>query len=199
MTRQRPVQDFKDFVTEHKELITAAPDRVLAAFFDPIDLSAWWLTTRSVAVPQPLGVYAVEWKPTAFRDPILGPLGGAFHGTVMEYRANREFFVANAFWLPPEGPPLGPMALQVTCRVEGPGTRVQIRQSGCGMGERWERYYSVIESGWVTSLQSLKAYIETAPKRVVPPATSAVDRKPMARIEELTTTSRAVKHARRRS
>ena len=89
MTRQRPVQDFKDFVTEHKELITAAPDRVLAAFFDPIDLSAWWLTTRSVAVPQPLGVYAVEWKPTAFRDPILGPLGGAFHGTVMEYRANR--------------------------------------------------------------------------------------------------------------
>ena len=91
------------------------------------------------------------------------------------------------------------MALQVTCRVEGPGTRVQVRQSGRGMGERWERYYSVIESGWVTSLQSLKAYIETAPKRVVPPATSAVDRKPMARIEELPTTSRAVKHARRRS
>jgi hypothetical protein len=68
------------------------------------------------------------------------------------------------------------------------------------MGERWERYYSVIESGWVTSLQSLKTYLEAAPERVVPPAAASVDdKKPMARIQELTTKSRAVKHARRRS
>ena len=174
---------FDDFSTGHEELITAAPSRVLAAFFEPSALAAWWLTSRSVTVPQPLGVYAVEWEPTPFRDEILGRLGGAFHGTVMEYRPDREFFVADAYWLPPEGPPLGPMALEATCQIEGPATRVRVRQSGRGTGERWERYFGVIGPGWVTSLRSLKAYIEAGPARVVGP--SRIDKKTMARIADL--------------
>ena len=188
-----------DFSTAHEELITAAPEHVLAAFFDPVALSAWWLATGSVTVPQPLGVYAVVWAPTPFRDEILGPLGGTFHGTVMEHRPAREFFVANAFWLPPEGPPLGPMALQVTSKIEGPATRVRVYQSGRGAGERWDRYYNVIGPGWVTSLRSLKAYIEAGQKITVAPAPRATDKKPMARIRELITPSRAVNRTRRRS
>ena len=46
---------------EHTILITAAPTRVLAAFFDPDALAAWWQAIRSVTTPRPLGVYAVEW------------------------------------------------------------------------------------------------------------------------------------------
>ncbi|HJO39462.1 MAG: SRPBCC domain-containing protein [Vicinamibacterales bacterium] len=185
----------EEFSTTHEELITAAPDRVLAAFFDPAALSTWWLTTRSVTVAQPLGVYAVEWEPTPFRDEVLGPLGGAFHGTVMEHRPEREFFVADAYWLPPEGPPLGPMALEVTCQIEGPATRVQVRQSGHGTGDRWERYYGVIRPGWVTSLRALKSYLEAGPERVAPD-TRATDKKPMARIPEISTPARAPGHAR---
>ena len=187
---------FDHFSAVHEELITAAPSCVMAAFFEPTALAAWWLTSRSVTVPQPLGVYAVEWEPTRFRDDILGPLGGAFHGTVMEHRKDLEFFVADAYWLPPEGPPLGPMALEVTCQIEGPATRVRVRQSGRGTGARWERYFGVIGPGWMTSLRSLKTYIEAGPARA--PENARADKKVMARIRRLERPT-AARRARRTS
>ena len=88
------------------------------AFFNPAALAAWWQTSRSVTVPRVLGAYAVEWEPTEFSDEMLGRLGGTFHGTVMEYKPEREFFVAEAFWLPPDGNPIGPMALEVRCEPQ---------------------------------------------------------------------------------
>ena len=145
---------------EHTVLITAAPTRVLAAFFDPDALAAWWQAVRSVTTPRPLGVYAVEWEVTPFRDEVLGTLGGVFYGTVMEFRAGREFFVADVYWLPPQSEPIGPMALEVTCTIEGPATRVRVRQSGVEEDGRWQRYYSIIASGWETSLKALKTYLE---------------------------------------
>ena len=98
--------------------IVAAPARVMWAFFNPVALAAWWQTSRSVTVPRVLGAYAVEWEPTEFSDEMLGRLGGTFHGTVMEYKPDREFFVAEAFWLPPDGNPIGPMALEVRCEPQ---------------------------------------------------------------------------------
>lgn len=95
--------------------INAMPSRVLDAFFDGKALAAWWEVSRAVCVPRPLGSYAVEWEPTEWRDDLLGRLGGTFHGTVMEFKAGREFFVAELYWHPPEGDPIGPMALEVTC------------------------------------------------------------------------------------
>lgn len=145
---------------EHSVLIMAAPTRVLAAFFDPAALAAWWQTTRSVTTPRPLGVYAVEWDATPFKDEVLGPLGGVFYGTVMEYRPGREFFIADAYWLPPQGDPIGPMALEVSCALDGPATRLRVRQTGYEDSDRWHRYYTVIASGWQASLRSLKAYLE---------------------------------------
>ena len=145
---------------KHTILITAAPARVLAAFFDPDALAAWWQTVRSVTTPRPLGVYAVEWEVTPFRDEVLGTLGGVFYGTVMEFRAGREFFVADVYWLPPQSEPIGPMALEVTCTIEGPATRVRVRQSGVEEDGRWQRYYSIIAAGWETSLKALKTHLE---------------------------------------
>jgi len=98
--------------------IVATPRRVLWAFFDPGALASWWQTARSVTVPRVLGAYAVEWEPTEFKDELLGRLGGAFHGTVVDYTPEREFFVADAYWLPPDGSPIGPMALEVTCEPQ---------------------------------------------------------------------------------
>jgi uncharacterized protein YndB with AHSA1/START domain len=128
--------------------IVATPSRVMWAFFNPAALASWWQTSRSVTVPRVLGAYAVEWEPTEFADDVLGRLGGAFHGTVMEYKPDREFFVAEAFWLPPDGNPIGPMALKVTQRASEDG-------------DRWKRYYEVIAPGWERALQSLKRYLES--------------------------------------
>jgi uncharacterized protein YndB with AHSA1/START domain len=147
-------------VVDRSILIGATPARVLAAFFDPDALGAWWQTVRSVTTPRPLGVFAVEWPPTAEIDDVLGRLGGVFHGTVMDYRPGRELLVADAWWLAPDGDPIGPMSLQVSCTPEGGGCQLRVRQSGFEDSRRWQRYYTIIDSGWRSSLAALKRHVE---------------------------------------
>ena len=132
--------------------------RVLAAFFDARDLAIWWQVSRSVTVPRALGSYAVEWPPTNFTDDVLGRLGGAFHGTVMDYRPSHGFFVADAYWQPPDGEPIGPMALEVTCRSVGEGraTQVTVRQSAEDEGPRWQRYFDLTGRGWERALWDMR-------------------------------------------
>lgn len=147
---------------EHSLLINAAPTRVLAAFFDPHALAVWCQVARSVTTPRAMGVYALEWPPTTEPDDILGRLGGVFAGRVMEYLAGREFFIADAWWLPPDGDPIGPMGLEVRCRMDGPVCRLEMKQKGFEDTPQWRRYYAVISSGWRSSLLALKAYVENA-------------------------------------
>ena len=144
------------------QIVIKAPlNLVLRAFFDPAALQAWWQVVRSVTTPRVLGAYAIEWAPTDFRDEVLGRLGGAFRGTVMAFDPGRGFFVADAFWLPPDGEPIGPMALEVTLHADGPGTtRVHVTQNGFEESVRWRRYYEVIGFGWERALSSLKSLLE---------------------------------------
>ncbi len=150
-------------------VITAAPTQVISAFFDASALNAWWDTVRSVTTPRPFGIYAVEWQSTPFRDEVLGTLGGVFYGTVMEFRHGREFFLADAYWLPPESDPLGPMALEVTCRVQGPATHLRVRQLAIGEAVRWQRYRDLMRVGWDSSLDALKLYLENGGDPALPP------------------------------
>ena len=147
-------------VFDHSLLITAAPTRVLAAFFDPTALATWWQAVRSVTAPRTLGVYAIEWEPTLEGDEELGRLGGVFYGIITEYQAGRELLVSDAWWLPPDTNPIGPMSLQVTCVMDGPACRLRVLQSGFEDSPRWRRYYSVIDRGWKVSLAALKEYVE---------------------------------------
>jgi uncharacterized protein YndB with AHSA1/START domain len=148
-------------VTETK-LIQAPPSRVMQAFFSDADLEGWWQVTRAFAVPRPLGMYAIAWASTDLKDDILGRLGGALHGTVMDVRPNVSFFLADVYWQPPDGEPIGPMALEVRCEPHGNGrqTLLTVKQSGEGEGPRWERYFAILQNGWVGALQEMKAYID---------------------------------------
>jgi uncharacterized protein YndB with AHSA1/START domain len=141
-------------------VIKAPPALVLRAFFDADALGAWWQTARSVTTPRVLGAYAIEWPPTDYRDEILGRLGGVFRGTVMQYEAGRGFFVADAFWLPPDGEPIGPMALEVICAEADGGTDVHVVQTGFEESARWRRYYDIITVGWQRALHSLRMLLE---------------------------------------
>ena len=151
---------------EQSLVIRADPLRVTAAFFDPVALKQWWQTVRSVTTARPLGIYAVQWEPTPFRDDLLGSLGGTLYGTVLEFRPGREFFIGDVHWLPPQGDPIGPMALEVMCKSDRKSVRLRLRQTGCEDDDRWYRYYEIISRGWPTSLEALKAYLE----RGLPPA-----------------------------
>ena len=148
-------------IFEHSIVITAAPGTVLTAFFDPAALTVWWDTIRSVTTPRPLGIYAIEWRNTPFSDELLGTLGGVFYGTVIDFHPGHEFFLADAYWLPPQSEPFGPMALEVSCQTEGPATRLRVHQSGSDEGVRWQRYYALISAGWQSSLEGLKRYLES--------------------------------------
>jgi len=145
---------------EHSVLISAAPARVLAAFFDAHALAVWWQAIRSVTTPRPMGIYAVEWTATPDADDLLGRLGGVFCGRVIEYLTGREAFIADAWWLPPDSDPIGPMALSVTCEMSGPACRLVVKQTGFEDTPRWRRYYEVISRGWLESLDALKDYLE---------------------------------------
>ena len=142
-------------------IIAAPAALVLKAFFDADALNAWWQVSHSVTTPRVLGPYAIEWAATDFRDEVLGRLGGVFRGTVVQFHAGQGFFVADAFWLPPDGEPIGPMALEVTLQPEaGGGTRVRVTQTGFEESARWRRYYEVIGLGWSRALASLKSLLE---------------------------------------
>src|SRR6478609_7079342 len=93
--------------------IDAPPERILRAFFEPDALGAWWQVAHAVVVPRIMGPYAVQWRTTEFRDDLLGRLGGVFRGIVMQYQPGHGFFVADAYWIPPDGDPIGPMAFEV--------------------------------------------------------------------------------------
>lgn len=152
---------------EREVMVHAPAERVLAAFFNPEDLAEWWQVARSVTVPRPLGTYSIEWPSTEVRDPLLGRLGGAFHGTVMEYRAGIEFFVADAYWSPPDGDPIGPMAMEVRCSrpPDSDAVALMVRQSAEDEGPRWRRYFEIVAAGWTQALGDLKKHLETEPLR----------------------------------
>lgn len=150
----------------HNVAVEADPHAVIDAFFDPDALAAWWQVKRSLCVARPLGSYAVEWETTEWADEVLGRLGGAFRGVVIEFKEGREFFIGDAYWLPPDGEPIGPMALEVRCTADDGRTVLHVRQSGEEDNPRWVRYFELLAGGFAQSLDHLKQYAEG--RRVAP-------------------------------
>ena len=151
----------RDF--DHSLAIEAPPTRILDAFFDADALASWWHVTRSLCLPRSLGCYAVEWPTTHSTDDVLGRLGGAFRGTVVEFKPGREFFVGDAYWLPPDGEPIGPMALEASCTDLGGRAVLRVRQSGWENSRRWNRFYEILAANFTASLEELKHYVESRP------------------------------------
>jgi uncharacterized protein YndB with AHSA1/START domain len=145
--------------------IAAPVDRVFASFFDAEALARWRRTSRSIAVPRLLGPYVLEWPPTVERDEVLGRLGGVFRATVMQVAPNDHLFLADAFWLPPDGGPLGPLAAHIDLTFastpEGdPATHVRVLITGFDDGVRWKRYLGLSRSEWRENLDALKNMLE---------------------------------------
>jgi uncharacterized protein YndB with AHSA1/START domain len=146
-------------------LINAPAAAVVNAFFDHESLRGWWQAVRSVTTPRVLGPFAIDWTSLGERDEVLARFDGVFRGTVIHVEPERGFFVADAYWLPPDGDPIGPMALEVACAPEPGddgyvGTRLRVTQSGFEESERWRRYYEVLDITWERALRALKSWLE---------------------------------------
>jgi uncharacterized protein YndB with AHSA1/START domain len=140
--------------------IGAPAVQVFDAFFDEGWLGRWWQVDRAIVAPRLLAPFAVSWPTTSFRDPVLGPLGGIFHGVVIDLRRPREAFIGECYWVPPEGDALGPMALTITCTPAGDLTQLRVVQSGFENAPRWRRYYEVTNAGMRSCLEQLGRLLE---------------------------------------
>lgn len=145
--------------------ITAPVDLIFDAFFDAPALGAWHATSRSICIPRLLGPYVLEWPPSTERDEMLGRMGGVFRATVMHIEPNDHVFLADAFWLPPDGGPLGPLAVQMTFSPKAtpdgrPATLVRIVMTGFDEGVRWKRYLGLATTQWQNALGVLKMLLE---------------------------------------
>jgi len=89
----------------------------------------------------------------------------------MQFDPRRGFFVADVYWLPPDGDPIGPMALEVTCttvpgiddgsnRSGEPATHVRVTQRGFEESPRWRRYYEIFGGGLERALRTLQMLLE---------------------------------------
>ena len=145
--------------------IAAPPELVFQAFFQNAALAAWQGTSRSIAVPRLLGPFVLEWPTSDERDDVLGRLGGVLRGTVMHIEPGDHVFLADTFWLPPDGAPLGPFALEVTftpaTSADGRhSTVVRVAMSGFDEGARWRRYHEIATAQWQRALRVLKMLLE---------------------------------------
>lgn len=145
--------------------IAAPPDLVFHSFFQERALAAWMGTSRSIAVPRLLGPYVLEWPTTEERDEVLGRGGGVLRGSVMHIEPDDHVFLADVYWLPPDGGPLGPFAVQLTfaptARADGArSTLVRVVISGFDEGVRWKRYHGLATAQWQRALRILKMLLE---------------------------------------
>jgi hypothetical protein len=130
---------------------SSASRRVLDAFFNADDLAAWWHASRSLCHPRPFGNYAVEWPPAPWRTKCWDGWGRvSWNGHRVQ--TGREFFVADAYWLPPDGEPIGPMAFEASCTTLGERVVLRVRQSGGENNRRWARYYELLAPTLIDSL-----------------------------------------------
>ncbi|HTM32411.1 MAG TPA: hypothetical protein VL263_13965 [Vicinamibacterales bacterium] len=142
--------------------IRATPARVLSAFFEPDELARWWDVSHAVVTPRPLTPYAVQWPATSFRDEVLGRLGGTLHGMLLDYQHGAGFFIADAYYTPPETGPIGPMAIEIQVRPleEGRSTELTVRQSAEEEEARWRHYFAIVGDGWDRALEGLREHLE---------------------------------------
>ena len=82
----------------------------------------------------------------------------------MDIREGASFFLADLYYTPPEGAPIGPMALEVKAHPieDGRTTEMSIRQSADDNGVRWQRYFGVMAEGWDRALDALREHLEWA-------------------------------------
>jgi len=145
--------------------IAAAPDAVFDSFFQERALAEWLGTSRSITLPRLIGPYVLEWPTTDERDDVLGRSGGVLRGSVMQIEPGSYVFLADVYWLPPDGPPLGPFGIQLTlvpaAREDRPrSTLVRVVISGFDQGARWKRYHGLAAAQWQRALRMLKTLLE---------------------------------------
>ena len=169
-----------DEAFEQNLVIGASPATVFDYFFAPNALRAWWQAVRSVTTPVPFGVYAIEWSRRRIATMCWVHLEDVFHGTVVDIRKGSSSW-SRRLLDSAGGPPLGPMALQVSVKPTG---RVPVARAP-GRLRAIAALGSVLRddrAGLAGVAVALKRYAEETPPSDPSPYEAAVTRRAPPRL-----------------
>jgi uncharacterized protein YndB with AHSA1/START domain len=138
-----------------ERVLQAAPDRLLAAFVDPAQLSKWWgpagfTVPRAELDVREGGRYRIEMQP---------PDGEPFYayGEYREVAPPRQLAYTFA-WDPPTADDQETLVM-LTFEPLDHGTRLLLEQGPFKTDER----YALHEAGWKDTLDRLEAWISATP------------------------------------
>ncbi|HYK43161.1 MAG TPA: SRPBCC domain-containing protein [Thermoanaerobaculia bacterium] len=128
------------------------------AFTRVSDLLSWWCEGALVGL-RPGGNWAI-----GFTDQ-RGRTEATVLGKIAELEIGRKLVVRDISYEPSLGEPLAGLAMTLTFAERHPGCLVTVEFDVPDAGPDYDRYRGDVGSGWESSLQDLKAYLEGPKKR----------------------------------
>lgn len=128
------------------------------AFTRVSELLSWWCEGALVGL-RPGGNWAI-----GFTDQ-RGRTEATVLGKIAELEIGRRLVVRDISYEPSLGEPLAGLAMTLTFAERDPGCLVTVEFDVPDAGPDYDRYRGDVGSGWESSLQDLKAYLEGPKKR----------------------------------
>ena len=128
------------------------------AFTRVSELLSWWCEGALVGL-RPGGNWAI-----GFTDQ-RGRTEATVLGKIAELEIGRRLVVRDISYEPSLGEPLAGLAMTLTFAERDPGCLVTVEFDVPDAGPDYDRYRGDVGSGWESSLQDLKAYLDGPKKR----------------------------------
>ena len=137
--------------------IDASASDAFDAFTRVSELLSWWCEGALVGL-RPGGNWAI-----GFTDQ-RGRTEATVLGKIAEFEIGRRLVVRDISYEPSSGEPLAGLGMTLTFAPREPGCLVTVEFDVPDGGPDYDRYRGDVGSGWESSLQDLKTYLE-GPKR----------------------------------
>jgi uncharacterized protein YndB with AHSA1/START domain len=138
--------------------IDASASSAFDAFTRVSELLSWWCEGALVGL-RPGGNWAI-----GFTDQ-RGRTEATVLGKIADFEMGRRLVVRDISYEPAAGEPLAGLGMTLTFAPRDPGCLVTVEFDVPDAGPDYDRYRGDVGSGWESSLQDLKTYLEGPKKR----------------------------------
>lgn len=138
------------------ENFACTPQELFDALHTPSALRSWWNADRVIIIPRKNGMYAAAWgededDPEYVSSGIYGVYDPPYKSIIVDFR-----YYAKSD--PADFEDLMSVTYEITSRDSE--AHLQLTHAGFPEGAEADAYFEACTQGWVTSLKSLKTYVE---------------------------------------
>lgn len=138
------------------ENFACTPQELFDALHTPSALRSWWNADRVIIIPRKNGMYAAAWgededDPEYVSSGIYGVYDPPYKSILVDFR-----YYAKSD--PADFEDLMSVTYEITSRDSE--AHLQLTHAGFPEGAEADAYFEACTQGWVTSLKSLKTYVE---------------------------------------